>query len=157
MIFRSLISLSVGRKSPFSLVLSSPSPEILDSTYTATSPSASIGNSYSPSIMTLPIASLMTLIRCSLADLLITLMKSSFIRFLIRSYSFSHLVLVISKPHCLSPSSQLIKKREFTSPEPVPPLMVCLAPLPYNAILQGPSKGKSPFFFNKTRHSPICS
>ena len=40
----------------------------------------------------------------------------------------------------------------LTSPEPVPPLTVCLAPLPKRAILPASFRGKLPSFLRRTLH-----
>jgi len=49
-------------------------------------------------------------------------------------------------------------ERELTSPDPVPPLIVFLIPLPYKYICFSLLlSGKSPFFLNKTVHSEVYS
>ena len=57
------------------------------------------------------------------------------------------------KPLDFNSSSMLIKKCELTSPLPVPPLTVCLAPLPNKATLQGLSIGNDLSRFKNKVHS----
>ena len=67
------------------------------------------------------------------------------------SYLSSHAFVIMQAPACSNPCSTLHTFLAFTSPEPVPPGTVCLAPFPNNAIfLPFNSIGKIPLFFNKT-------
>ena len=67
------------------------------------------------------------------------------------SYVSIHAFVVRLKPASSSPCSTFTTKRLLTSPEPVPPLMVLLAPLPKRAIvLTDLSIGSAPLFSNNT-------
>ena len=63
------------------------------------------------------------------------------------SYRSSHSFFSMTNPACSSPCSIVTQDLSFTSPEPEPPLIVFLAPLPYRPI-------RVPFFNGRTGFSP---
>ena len=77
--------------------------------------------------------------------------------FLNCGYSSNHFFETISKPEFSRPCSHVIKNRDSTHPDPVPPLRVSLAPGPTSKTLHGFSIGNSPLDFRKRVHSDAVS
>ena len=150
----SLTSPSVSLKSPFSGILSFPSPDILESTYIPASALNLSGILNSGSFITIPMDRDMTLTFSALALCFSSSLKASLASSLQYPYTVSQSLLYSSKPALMRPSSTFTKYLEFTSPDPVPPLIVFLTPLPTASIVPAFSSGNAPFFFSITVHPP---
>ena len=156
----SLISVSVNKASPFTILLSIPSPEFLPNTYIAISAfcsSSVISKSYSTSGKTTPSANSAEVV-CNFSDkskiyFIYSLRFESF-NF---GYSSNHLLVVIVNPAFSKPSSQVVKYLDSTSPEPNPPFDVFRAPEPINNTEVGFSIGNSSFLLRNKVHSDADS
>ena len=94
------------------------------------------------------------MVLCALASFLILETNSfSFIRYS-SSYLSSQAPLLMVKPAFINASSMVSLYLTLTAPEPVPPIIVCLTPLPIKVIGQAFLIGKAlSSLFKKREHS----
>ncbi len=116
-------------------------------------PAPSRGSSYSISGMTAPIQDKNAAIPSSSICFLKEARNFWFSFSRIMSYRSSQSVVVISNPSFFNAVSIFRNSLTLTSPEPVPPFFVCLAPFPYKAIGSAHCNGNEPSDFKRTIHS----